>query len=160
MRFHTATMLLLATFGPAMAGSVLPLAAQDNLPIDQTKLYVTEPSACQALEKQDVDAWLEQDFLALSFASGIQSMEFHCNFYDVKARPNSPLLFVDAVCELPGALYPDMLAIAPNGPDSILVVSGSETTLALASSDAPPSDNPVGTTLYYRCDNLSEIPID
>ena len=144
----------------ALAMLATPVMAQEDIVIDQSKVYVTEPSACQALEKQGVDAWLEQDFLSLTFTSGIQSMEFHCNFYDVKTRPNTPLLFVDAVCELPGALYPDILAIAPNGEDSILVVSGSETTLALASSDAPPSDNPPGTTLYHRCDNLSEIPVD
>ena len=137
-----------------------PVMAQEDIVIDQSKVYVTEPSACQALAKQGVDAWLDLDFLSLTFTGGIQSMEFHCNFYDVKSRPNTPLLFVDAVCELPGALYPDILAIAPNGEDSILVVSGADTTLALASSDAPPSDNPVGTTLYHRCDNLSEIPVD
>lgn len=146
-----------------MLGLVLssgPVLAQEDLTIDRTKLYVSDPAACRALEKQGVDAWLDMDFLSLSFASGIQSMEFHCNFYEVKDRPNTPLLFVDAVCEMPGALYPDILAIAPNGEDSIIVVSGSETTLALASSDAPPSDNPIGTTLYHRCDNLSEIPLD
>jgi len=144
----------------AIAIVATPVLAQEDMVIDQSKLYVTEPSACQALEKQGVDAWLDQDFLSLSFTGGIQSMEFHCNFYDIESRPNTPLLFVDAVCEFPGTLYPDILAIAPNGPDSILVVSGADTTLALASSDAPPSDNPVGTTLYHRCDNLSEIPVD
>jgi hypothetical protein len=146
----------------ALAFAVLmtPAFAQEDIVIDQNKVYVTEPSACEALEKQGVDAWMEHDFLSLTFTGGIQSMEFHCNFYDVKSRPNTPLLFVDAVCELPGALYPDILAIAPNGEDSILVVSGADTTLALASSDAPPTDHPVGTTLYHRCDNLSEIPVD
>lgn len=134
--------------------------AQEDLVIDQTKLYVSDPAACQALERQGVDAWMEMDFLSLSFADGIQSMEFHCNFYDIKGRPNTPLLFVDTICEMPGDLYPDTLAIAPNGASSILVVSSTETTLALASSDAPPSDNPPGTTLYHRCDNLSEIPVD
>jgi hypothetical protein len=132
--------------------------AQEDMVIDQTRLYVTDPAACQALEKGGVDAWMEMDFLSLSFTGGIQSMEFHCNFYDIKSRPNTPLLFVDAVCELPGALYPDIMAIAPNGEDSILVISGAETTLGLAGSDAPPSDTPAGTTLYHRCDNLSEIP--
>lgn len=148
-----AALLLL---GASMTGA----AAQEDLVIDQTKLYVSDPAACQAVEKQGVDAWLDLDFLSLSFEGGIQSMEFHCNFYDIKSRPNTPLLFVDAVCELPGDLYPDILAIAPNGEDSIRVVSGAETTLGLLNSDAPPSDYPVGTTVYHRCDNLSEIPVD
>jgi hypothetical protein len=137
-----------------------PVLAQEDMVIDQTKLYVSDPAACQALEKQGVDAWMDMDFLSLSFTSGIQSMEFHCNFYDIKSRPNTPLLFVDAVCEMPGDLYPDMMAIAPNGEDSIRVVSSSDTILALANSDALPSDYPAGTTIYHRCDNLSEIPVD
>lgn len=144
----------------AFAVLATPVLAQEDLVIDQGKVYVTDPTACQALEKQGVDAWMDMDFLSLTFADGIQSMEFHCNFYDIKSRPNSPLLFVDAICEMPGDLYPDTMAIAPNGEDSIIVVSSADTTLALASSDAPPSDNPAGTTLYHRCENLSEIPVD
>ncbi len=149
---------MLAFAGLALLGGTA--FAQEDLVIDQSSLYVTDPMACEALEKNGPNAWVDLDFLSLSFADGIQSMEFHCGFYDIKSRANSPLLFVDAVCQMPGELYPDILAIAPNGDDSIIVVSGSETTLALASSDAPPSDNPVGTTLYHRCDNLSEIPLD
>lgn len=144
----------------AFAVLATPVLAQEDLVIDQGKVYVTDPAACQALEKQGVDAWMDIDFLSLTFADGIQSMEFHCNFYDIKSRPNSPLLFVDAICEMPGDLYPDTMAIAPNGEDSIIVVSSADTTLALANSDAPPSDNPAGTTLYHRCENLSEIPVD
>ena len=62
-------------------------AAQEDMVIDQSKLYVTDPAACQAIEKQGVDAWMDMDFLSLTFAGGIQSMEFHCNFYDIKSRP-------------------------------------------------------------------------
>lgn len=138
-------------------GTVL---AQEDLRIDQTKLYVSDPQACELVEDKGIDAFMDLDFLSLTFEGGIQSMEFHCNFYDIKSRANTPLLFVDAVCEMPGDLYPDTLAIAPNGEDSILVVSGFETTLALAGNDAPPTDFPAGTTLYHRCDNLSEIPVD
>lgn len=134
--------------------------AQEDLLIDQNKLYVTDPAACQAVEKQGFDAFQEMDFLALTFKSGIEGMEFNCNFYDIKSRPYTPVLFVDAVCEYPGELYPDNFAITPNGEDSIIVVSGAETTLALAKSDAPPSDYPAGTTIYHRCDTLSEIPFD
>ena len=140
-----------------MAGQAL---AQEDLVIDQTRLYVTDPAACQAVEKQGVDAFLDLNFLSLTFSGGIQSIEYHCNFYDVKTRPNTPVLFVDAVCEIPGDLYPDILAIAPNGENSIRVVSSSDTILALTNSDAPPSDYPAGTTIYHRCDNLSEIPFD
>ena len=136
--------------------------AQEDMVIDQTKLYVTDPKACQALEKQGVDAFMEMDFMSLTFPDGIQSMEFHCNFYDIKTRPHTPVLFVDAVCELPGQLYADTMAIAPNDDKSIQLVSSADSTLALLGQVEPQANSPypAGTTIYHRCDNLSEIPFD
>lgn len=135
---------------------------QEDMVIDQTKVYVTDAKACQALEKQGVDAFMDMDFMTLTFEGGIQSMEFHCNFYDVKSRPNTPVLFVDAVCEIPGDLYPDMLAIAPNDDSSIRVSSNNDAMLGMvgAIEADPESPYPAGTTIYHRCDNLSEIPVD
>ena len=150
----------------AMAAGLLLIAsttlAQEDMVIDQSKLYVTDPAACQAVEKRGVDAFMEMDFLSLTFAGGIQAMEFHCNFYDIKSRPNTPVLFVDAVCELPGELYADTMAIAPNDADSIRLVSSADSTLALLGNIEADPDSPysAGTTIYHRCDNLSEIPFD
>ena len=146
----------------ALALLAAPAMAQEDMVIDQTKLYVTDPAACQAVEKQGVDAFMEMDFLSLTFAGGIQGMEFHCNFYDIKSRPNTPVLFVDAVCELPGELYADTIAIAPHDAESIRLVSSADSTLALLGGIEadPDSPYPAGTTIYHRCDNLSEIPFD
>jgi hypothetical protein len=139
--------------------SLTGAAAQEDMVIDQTKLYVTDPKACQAIEKQGVDAFMEMDFLSLTFEGGIQSMEFHCNFYDIKSRPNTPVLFVDAVCELPGELYADTIAIAPYDDKSIQLVSSADTTLGLfGGTEGGAEDVSTGTTIYHRCDNLSEIP--
>ncbi|WP_332691377.1 hypothetical protein [Devosia sp.] len=151
---------VLITMGLALlAGAAL---AQEDLVIDQTKLYVSDPAACQALEKQGLNAWTDMDFLSLTFTGGIQSMEFHCNFYDIKSRPNTPLLFAEAVCELPGELYADTIAIAPNDATSIRLVSSADSTLALLGGIEPDPESPypAGTTIYHRCDNLSEIPLD
>ena len=146
----------------ALALLAAPAMAQEDMVIDQTKLYVTDPAACQAVEKQGVDAWMDMDFMSLTFEGGIQSMEFHCNFYDIKSRPNTPVLFVDAVCELPGELYADTMAIAPNDATSIRLVSSADSALALLGGMEadPESPYPAGTTIYHRCDNLSEIPVD
>ena len=139
-----------------------PVLAQEDMVIDQTKLYVTDPKACQAVEKQGVDAFMDMDFLSLTFTGGIQSMEFHCNFYDIKTRPHTPVLFIDAVCELPGEIYADTIAIAPNDDKSIQLVSSADSTLALLGQVEPQANSPypAGTTIYHRCDNLSEIPFD
>ena len=149
--------ILIATGLALLSGAAL---AQEDMVIDQTKLYVTDPKACQAVEKQGVDAFMDMDFMSLTFPGGIQSMEFHCDFYDIKTRPHTPLLFIDAVCELPGEVYADTIAIAPYDDTSIQLASSADSTLALFGQVAPPanSDYPSGTTIYHRCDNLSEIP--
>ena len=147
-----------------LAGLAGPVIGQEDLRIDQTRLYVSDPADCEALEKQGLDAWMDMDFLTLSFADGIQSMEFHCNFYDVKGRDGGSHLFIDAICELPGEVYPDIMAVTPWNDTQIQVVSQADTTLAMMASMAGGeeeySDMPPGVTLYTRCDNLSEIPVD
>lgn len=151
----------LAALAAIVAMGIGGAMAQEDTVIDQSKVYVNDPSACQALEKQGVDAWMEKDFLSLTFPGGIQSMEFHCNFYEIKSRPNTPVLFIDAVCELPGEVYPDMFAVAPYDDKSIQVVSSNDAMMVATGIYEPPgAATPPGLTLYTRCDNLSEIPVD
>jgi hypothetical protein len=146
-----------------MAG---PALAQEDLRIDRDRLYVSDPAACQALEKKGIDAWMDMDFLSLTFDRGIQSMEFHCNFFDVKEREGSTHLFIDAICELPGEIYPDILAVTPYSETQIQIVSQADIMLSLsgAMEGAVPDEADTyltpGVTLYTRCDNLSEIPVD
>jgi hypothetical protein len=151
---------------PLLILLTLPVAAQEDLRIDKERLYVSDPAACQALEKNGVDAWMDMDFLSLTFDRGIQSMEFHCNFFDVQGREGSTHLFIDAICELPGEIYPDILAVTPYSETQIQVVSQADIMLSLsgAMEGAVPDEADTylipGATLYTRCDNLSEIPVD
>ena len=150
----------------ALALVASPVMAQEDLRIDRDRLYVSDPAACQALEKKGVDAWMDMDFLSLTFDRGIQSMEFHCNFFDVTEREGSTHLFIDAICELPGEIYPDILAVTPYSETEIQVVSQGDIMLSLsgAMEDADSAEADAyltpGATLYTRCDNLSEIPVD
>lgn len=138
-----------------------PAMAQEDMRVDQTKIYVSDATACDLLEKKGIDAFMDLDFLALGFPKGIQSMEFQCNFFDIKSREGSSHLFIDAVCELPGELYPDTLAIAPYSETQIQVVSSSDAAMAAAGLFEPASEVAApGATIYTRCDNLSEITVD
>ena len=138
-----------------------PVLAQEDLRIDQSKIYVTDPAACDMLENKGIDAFMDGDFLALGFPKGIQSMEFQCNFFDIKTREGSSHLFVDAVCELPGEIYPDALAIAPYSETQIQVVSSFDAAMAAVGLFEPASEVAApGATIYTRCDNLSEITVD
>ena len=147
-----------------IAGLVLlgaPALGQEDMVIDQSKVYVSEPSACAALEEKGLNAFMDSDFLALTFPDGIHGMEFQCGFYDVGSRPNTPLLHVDAVCEAPGEVYPDAFAIAPYDDKTIQVVSSYDAMMVTTGIYEPPGPTTYpGVTIYTRCDTLSEIPVD
>jgi hypothetical protein len=152
----SAMLMLLAISATAQEDYVEPQ-------IDQTRLYVSNPAACKALEDQSVDAFGELDFLALSFDRGIEGMEFNCRFFDVKSQKGNRFLFVDAVCEAPDEVYPDTMSISPYDETQIRVVSTYDSMLSMAGDAVAAADDPdgfSGTTLYTRCDNLSEIPVD
>jgi hypothetical protein len=144
-----------------LTGLTLVSAGAQELVVDQTKLYVSDPAACEPLEQKGADAFMDMDFLTLSFDKGIQSMEFHCNFFDVKSRPYNSHLFVSAVCEAPGEVYPDTLSISAYDEKTIQVVSSYDAMMVVSGAFEPPgpTTNP-GVTMYHRCDNLSEIPVD
>lgn len=134
--------------------------AQEDLRIDQSKIYVSDPAGCDALKKKGFDGFVDLDFLALDFDQGIQSLEFLCDFFDVKSREGTTHLFVDAVCQRPGEIYPDILAIAPYAENRIQVVSAYDAALTSGLSDPASEVAAPGATLYTRCDNLSEITVD
>lgn len=157
-------MTRLALASALLLGMAVSAMAQEGYvepQIDQTKLYVSDPAACKALEEQGVDAFGELDFLTLTFDRGIEGMEFNCRFFDVKSQKGNRFLFVDAVCEAPGEVYPDTLSISPWDETSIQVVSTYDSMMVMSGNLEPagPTTNP-GVTNYTRCDNLSEIPVD
>jgi hypothetical protein len=82
----------------------------------------------------------------------------------VKSREGSTHLFIDAICELPGEIYPDILAVTPYSETQIQVASSADTMWAMKFSETEDqsagTEVPSGTTIYTRCDNLSEIPFD
>ena len=143
----------------ACAGLAGPVVAQDAPQIDQSKLYVSNADACAAIESKGAEAWMESDFISLSFADGMQGTEFQCHFADVKTLPKRGFIFVSSICELPGEIYPDTLAITPYDDTTIQVVSSYDTAMVAAGKFASGAQSAEGT-LFYRCDNLSEINFD
>ena len=154
--------LLLPTMGAGLAILLLAGGAQaQEFVIDQTRLYASSPEMCAALEADGLAAFEKLPDTVLSFSAGIQSMEFHCNFFDVKGRAGSNHMFVSAICEHPGEIYPDSLAIAPYDETTIQVVSAQMNVLEMAGVfDSSEGEGVSAVTLYHRCDNLSEIPVD
>lgn len=148
-----------ASLGAAMIALVGSAVAQDAPQIDQSKLYVSNADACAAIERKGAEAWMESDFISLSFEGGMQGTEFQCHFADVKTLPKRGFIFVSSICELPGEIYPDTLAITPYDDTTIQVVSSYDTAMVAAGKFAPGTQSAEGT-LFHRCDNLSEINFD
>ena len=154
-------LLLAAT----LAAIAVPAAGQA---VDQDRLCVTDPAACPLLEQVGVDAWSQLDFTAMSFADGIQGMEFHCNFYGTMVRDGSDDVLVEAICEEPGFKYPDLISIAPWDETRVQVGSAYELQRALVANmsgeavdtGAANEGQAAGITLYSRCDNLNALPRD
>jgi len=147
-----------AVFGLLLLGGTA-LAAETG--IDRTRLYASSPELCQRLETDGGEVFQDPDAMVFSFSEGIVAMEHHCDFLDIKSRPDSDFLFISAVCEFPGEVYPDSFAVAPYDDTSIQVVSAQMNVLEMAGVfDSSEEGGPAGTQFYHRCDNLSEIPFD
>lgn len=126
-----ALILALAVLAPVAA------VAQDPSAIDRSATYGTREDCGEG----------DGEGLVLDFTRGIEGIEYHCDFFEIKASENSIFLFVEAVCEAPGIRNPDLLSIAPYDDKSIEVVS-----LYEAMHFPPTEDNPTpGTQIYYRC---------
>ena len=51
-----------------------PALGQEDMVIDQGKVYVSEATACAALETKGMNAFMDSDFLTLTFPDGIQEI--------------------------------------------------------------------------------------
>ena len=137
-----------------------PAFAQPEFSIDQSKVYSANPASCEALEKDGADALSDANVSVMTFAGGIQSLEYRCDFFDVKTHPTNRSFLATGICETLGEVYPDMFAITPYDEKTIQVVSSYDAAMQAAGVLEPDVTGNPGATLYYRCDNLSEIPVD
>jgi hypothetical protein len=143
-----------------LAGLVGATVAQEG-DLDKSRLYVTDPAACQALEEKGADAWEDLDFFTFSYQGGIQSRTLSCNVYDVKQRPDSDSSFVSTICELPGDVYPDTLAVTTMGDNMLQVVSAHDEAMIAAGRYQPTNQGTSASSIvFHGCDTLSEISFD
>lgn len=140
-RSTLAPLILLLTVGTAVAQEV-----------DTKAIYASSEDACKRLAK-GASAFENFDFTVLTFDQGIQGDEFHCDFMDVKSQPDGPFSLAEAVCEIPGMRYPDLISIAPYSEGSIEVVSLYDSTTQEATDENP---NP-GFSTYYKC-SIDTLP--
>lgn len=98
--------------GPAMAADPAH---------DITKgLFVTKPEACALIATKGAKVLEGDGELLVMNDIGILGNEFSCQFYDIKqSRIGTPGHLVEAYCEEPGLIFPDVFAISPYTANSV-----------------------------------------
>lgn len=152
MRFAASALAVLALASAAQAQFV---------ELDRDALYVSEREACHALETQgQAGAFSAIDFTAFSFSRGLEAPGFQCGIVQIHERPDAPMYYASVLCDTPVLIYPDQLAIYPVSDTAIEIYSTYEATMVHSGVYGWDSSRPVGVTLYHRCENLSELPVD
>jgi len=92
---------------PALILSAAPAAAIDDFL--KGAVYAQSDADCATLE---AEGGLEESGYITS--DGLYAYEFTCHFIDAKAMTDPrPGWFVDALCEMPGETYPDVVSLFP-----------------------------------------------
>ena len=89
--------------------SLLPsaaLAAEDFI----KGVYLTSEDLCAQAKADSLQSVIEAGNLVLT-SRGIESIEYNCEFVQVTKATRAPAWLVNAVCQEPGYLFPDVLSI-------------------------------------------------
>jgi len=73
-------------------------------------VYLRTEEQCKKAKAESLDAVLEEGNSVLS-SRGIESYEYNCEFVTVAKATRAPAWIVQAVCQEPGFLFPDVLTI-------------------------------------------------
>ena len=79
-------------------------------------------------------------------ARGIDSIEYNCEFLEVRKATRAPAWLVHAICQEPGYLFPDVL--------SVLELSPTQLDLVSVKPVDPESSGGNGGT-YYLCEGVA-----
>jgi hypothetical protein len=86
-------------------------------------IYSNDPAGCEALASgSDTDS---PDYALFNPASGISTLDFHCDFLQVLPHPSLGWHVATAFCEEPGFQYPDLILFAEQPDRSMSVISQS-----------------------------------
>jgi hypothetical protein len=85
-------------------------------------VYLTSEELCAEAKADSLQTVIEAGNLILT-ARGIESIEYNCEFVTVAKATRSPAWLVNAVCQEPGYLFPDVLTITEMSPTQIELVS-------------------------------------
>ena len=85
-------------------------------------VYLTSEELCTEAKADSLQSVIEAGNLILT-ARGIESIEYNCEFVQVTKATRSPAWLVNAVCQEPGYLFPDVLSVVQLNETQIELVS-------------------------------------
>lgn len=85
-------------------------------------VYLQSQELCAKAKKDSLQAVIDDGNTLLS-AKGLQSVEYDCEFLTVVKAARSPAWLVNAVCQEPGYLFPDVLSVIEMSPTQLDLVS-------------------------------------
>ena len=100
-------MRILALAAVAIVVASSPAAAADDF---IKGVYLQTEELCAQARKETLQAVIEAGNIILT-ASGLESIEYNCEFLQVTKATRAPAWLVHAVCQEPGYLFPDVLSI-------------------------------------------------
>src|SRR5687767_6016109 len=105
----------------AAAMSLVP--AQASAAEDFIKgVYLTSQELCAQAKKDSLQAVIEAGNTVLT-ANGIESIEYNCEFVQITKATRAPAWLVNAICQEPGYLFPDVLSVLEMNSTQIDIVS-------------------------------------
>ena len=131
------------SFAVAVLASVpsVALAADDFI----KGVYLTSEDLCAEAKADSLQSVIEAGNTILT-ARGIDSIEYNCEFVTVTKASRAPAWLVQAVCQEPGYLFPDVLTITEMNETQIDIVSV---------TPADPETGGGNGGSYYLCDSVA-----
>jgi hypothetical protein len=115
-------------------------AAEDFI----TGVYLQSNELCAKAKGSSLQAVID-DGNTLLTAKGLQSVEYDCEFLQVTKATRAPAWLVNAVCQEPGYLFPDVLSILQMSPTQLDLVSV---------KPAEPDGGSSNSGSYYLCEGV------
>lgn len=133
-------------FACATAAAVSLLPSVASAADDFIKgVYLASEELCAQAKKDSLQSVIDAGNTILT-SRGIESIEYNCEFLQVTKATLSPAWLVNAVCQEPGYLFPDVLSIAQMTPTQLDLVSV---------KPVDPGSGGGNGGSYYLCDGVA-----
>ncbi|RWC49429.1 MAG: hypothetical protein EOS55_07180 [Mesorhizobium sp.] len=109
-------------------------------------VYLQSEELCKQAKKDTLQTLIDAGNIVLS-ASGLQGVEYNCEFLQISKATASPSWAVTAICQEPGYVFPDVLSVTQMNSKQVDLVS-----VRPAGDESEASGN---SGSYYLCEGVA-----